>query len=107
MSKKRQRKTINLKLTPQWVISDHENASKVTSTIKLPQNDHKMTSIWSLTDLFRLKLTIFQVRVPYKVVGLVVGPKGTTIKRIQQTTHTYIVTPSREKDPVFEVTGWF
>ena len=27
-----------------------------------------------------------------------------TIKRIQQTTHTYIVTPSREKDPVFEVT---
>lgn len=46
-----------------------------------------------------------KVRVPYKVVGLVVGPKGTTIKRIQQTTHTYIVTPSREKDPVFEVTG--
>ena len=36
-----------------------------------------------------------------------VGPKGTTIKRIQQTTHTYIVTPSREKDPVFEVTGSF
>ena len=46
-----------------------------------------------------------QVRVPYKVVGLVVGPKGATIKRIQQNTHTYIVTPSREKDPVFEVTG--
>jgi len=46
-----------------------------------------------------------QVTVPYRVVGLVVGPKGATIKRIQQTTHTYIVTPSREKDPVFEVTG--
>jgi len=46
-----------------------------------------------------------QVRVPYRVVGLVVGPKGATIKRIQQTTHTYIVTPSRDKDPVFEVTG--
>jgi hypothetical protein len=30
---------------------------------------------------------------------------GATIKRIQQQTHTYIVTPSREKDPVFEVTG--
>ncbi|CAB1317174.1 unnamed protein product [Coregonus sp. 'balchen'] len=45
------------------------------------------------------------VRVPYRVVGLVVGPKGATIKRIQQQTHTYIVTPSREKDPVFEVTG--
>ena len=47
----------------------------------------------------------FQVRVPYRVVGLVVGPKGATIKRIQQQTRTYIVTPSRDKDPVFEVTG--
>jgi RNA-binding protein MEX3 len=46
-----------------------------------------------------------QVRVPYRVVGLVVGPKGATIKRIQQMTHTYIVTPSRDKEPVFEVTG--
>lgn len=45
------------------------------------------------------------VRVPYKVVGLVVGPKGATIKRIQHQTHTYIVTPSRDKEPVFEVTG--
>ena len=33
------------------------------------------------------------------------GPKGATIKRIQQQTHTYIVTPSRDKEPVFEVTG--
>ncbi|XP_036378638.1 RNA-binding protein MEX3B-like [Megalops cyprinoides] len=49
--------------------------------------------------------TTIQVRVPYRVVGLVVGPKGATIKRIQQQTHTYIVTPSRDKDPVFEVTG--
>jgi len=46
-----------------------------------------------------------QVTVPYRVVGLVVGPKGATIKRIQQNTQTYIVTPSREKDPIFEVTG--
>lgn len=46
-----------------------------------------------------------QVRVPYRVVGLVVGPKGATIKRIQQLSHTYIVTPSRDKEPVFEVTG--
>ena len=46
-----------------------------------------------------------QVRVPYRVVGLVVGPKGATIKRIQQQTHTYIVTPGRDKEPVFEVTG--
>lgn len=33
------------------------------------------------------------VRVPLRVVGLVVGPKGATIKRIQQESHTYIVTP--------------
>jgi len=45
------------------------------------------------------------VRVPYKFVGLVVGPKGATIKRIQQQTHTYIITPSRDKEPIFEVTG--
>ena len=45
------------------------------------------------------------MRVPYRVVGLVVGPKGATIKRIQQQTSTYIVTPSREKEPIFEVTG--
>lgn len=45
------------------------------------------------------------VRVPYRVVGLVVGPKGATIKRIQQDTHTYIITPSRDREPVFEVTG--
>ena len=56
-------------------------------------------------DLALLIQMTVQVRVPYKVVGLVVGPKGTTIKRIQQQTHTYIVTPSRDKDPVFEVTG--
>uniref|UniRef100_A0A673KJ40 RNA-binding E3 ubiquitin-protein ligase MEX3C-like n=1 Tax=Sinocyclocheilus rhinocerous TaxID=307959 RepID=A0A673KJ40_9TELE len=49
--------------------------------------------------------TTIQVRVPYRMVGLVVGPKGATIKRIQQQTHTYIVTPSRDKEPVFEVTG--
>ena len=49
--------------------------------------------------------TTVQVRVPYRVVGLVVGPKGATIKRIQQQTHTYIVTPSRDKEPIFEVTG--
>lgn len=45
------------------------------------------------------------VKVPYHVVGLVVGPKGATIKRIQQKTNTYIVTPSRDKEPHFQVTG--
>ena len=45
------------------------------------------------------------VRVPYRVVGLVVGPRGATIKKIQQLTHTFIVTPSRDKEPCFEVRG--
>ena len=45
------------------------------------------------------------VPVPYRVVGLLVGSKGATIKKIQQKTSTYIVTPSREKEPMFEVTG--
>ncbi|CAF0785076.1 unnamed protein product [Didymodactylos carnosus] len=49
--------------------------------------------------------TTIQVRVPYRVVGLVVGPKGATIKRIQQTTNTYIVTPGRDKEPIFEIAG--
>uniref|UniRef100_A0AAQ5XH40 RING-type domain-containing protein n=1 Tax=Amphiprion ocellaris TaxID=80972 RepID=A0AAQ5XH40_AMPOC len=38
-------------------------------------------------------------------VAEIVGRQGATIKRIQQQTHTYIVTPSRDKEPVFEVTG--
>lgn len=59
----------------------------------------------SPTDLSSPGTITLQVRVPYRVVGLVVGPKGATIKRIQQQTHTYIVTPSRDKEPVFEVTG--
>jgi len=46
-----------------------------------------------------------EVRVPVRSVGLVVGPKGSTVKRIQQLTQTYIVTPSRGTEPVFEVIG--
>lgn len=45
------------------------------------------------------------MRFSFLLVGLVVGPKGATIKHIQQQTQTYIVTPSRDKEPVFEVTG--
>lgn len=48
---------------------------------------------------------ITKVTVPYQVVGLVVGPRGTTIKRIQQNTNTYIVTPSRDSQPVFAIQG--
>ena len=46
-----------------------------------------------------------RVQVPYRVVGLVVGPKGQTIEQIQVKTDTFIVTPSRERDPIFEITG--
>lgn len=46
-----------------------------------------------------------KVPVPFWVVGLVVGPKGTTIRRIQQDTQTYIITPGKEKEPVFEILG--
>ncbi|XP_033633960.1 RNA-binding protein MEX3B-like [Asterias rubens] len=49
--------------------------------------------------------TTIHVKVPYRVVGLVVGPKGSTVKRIQQQTNTYIITPSRDNQPVFIVTG--
>ncbi|XP_037079199.1 RNA-binding protein MEX3A-like [Pollicipes pollicipes] len=45
------------------------------------------------------------VEVPYEFVGLVVGQKGATIKRIQQDTSTYITTPSRRHRPIFEVVG--
>ncbi|KAF0288180.1 RNA-binding protein MEX3B [Amphibalanus amphitrite] len=45
------------------------------------------------------------VEVPYEFVGLVVGQKGATIKRIQQDTNTYITTPSRRHRPIFEVVG--
>lgn len=46
-----------------------------------------------------------KVAVPFWVVGLVVGPKGTTIRRIQQDTQTYIITPGKEREPVFEIIG--
>lgn len=49
--------------------------------------------------------TTLGVRVPMSMVGLVVGPKGATIKRIQADTGTYIITPGRDRDPVFEVIG--
>ena len=45
------------------------------------------------------------VRVPLKYVGLVVGPKGHNIKRIQSETDTCIMTPARDKEPIFEIRG--
>jgi rRNA processing protein Krr1/Pno1 len=89
-------------------------ARKQTSTTSTSSNSS--TSSGSNTNLHynsliypsisnNLQQITIQVRVPYRVVGLVVGPKGATIKRIQQTTNTYIVTPGRDKEPVFEIAG--
>lgn len=46
-----------------------------------------------------------ELSVPYDVVGLVVGPKGATVKQIQKNTQTYIVTPNRDQKPVFQISG--
>ena len=51
-----------------------------------------------------MQVTI-QMAVPLRLVGLIVGPKGQTIKKIQQDTATYVITPGRDKDPIFEITG--
>jgi len=46
-----------------------------------------------------------QVRVPYSTVGLIVGPKGATIKHIQRTTKTTIKSPDRGAESIFEIIG--
>lgn len=46
-----------------------------------------------------------KISIEQKVVGLVVGFKGITIKNIQYQSNTYIVTPSRDQSPIFEITG--
>lgn len=43
------------------------------------------------------------IRVPQKLAGLVVGPKGATVKRIQTATVASIVSPNAGQEPVFEV----
>lgn len=45
------------------------------------------------------------MRVPYSTVGLIVGPKGTTIKRIQRRTKTFIKSPDRGAESIFEIIG--
>lgn len=80
-------------------ISSNSSTSSGSNT-----NLHYNSLIYPATSTNLQQITI-QVRVPYRVVGLVVGPKGATIKRIQQTTNTYIVTPGRDKEPVFEIAG--
>jgi len=82
-------------------VFDRDSAHGMTQA----QNIFEKIPFDSIDPALIAKQITLKVRVPYNVVGLVVGPKGSTIKRIQQTSQTYIVTPSREKEPVFEVTG--
>ena len=93
------------------MVSSHKKSlSLIYCMFRASRNRHALLASQALgigNGVGCLGTITLQVRVPYRVVGLVVGPKGATIKRIQQQTHTYIVTPSREKEPVFEVTGRF
>ncbi|CAF0777948.1 unnamed protein product [Didymodactylos carnosus] len=102
----------NLTTTPTTMINKNNNhilpstsasvssTSTTSSCLSAPLIQPTSSSSQSSTSQ-----TTIQVRVPYRVVGLVVGPKGATIKRIQQTTNTYIVTPGRDKEPIFEIAG--
>lgn len=46
-----------------------------------------------------------KVNIPQRLVGLVVGYKGETIKYIQCQTDTKIVTPMKNEAPIFEIAG--
>lgn len=51
-----------------------------------------------------LRCTI-EVRVPFRLVGLVVGFQGSTIKEIQVQTVTMIQTPAHGGEPIFKISG--
>jgi len=51
-------------------------------------------------DIIKLNVTV-----PASTVGLVIGNKGCTIKAIQEATNTYIKTPQKNREPIFEVIG--
>lgn len=92
----------DVNLAKREILSAAEHFSQIRASRK---NQPNSTVGYGVVNPGQPGQTTIQVRVPYRVVGLVVGPKGATIKRIQQQTSTYIVTPSRDKEPVFEVTG--
>lgn len=45
------------------------------------------------------------VRVPFRLVGLVVGFQGSTVKEIQLQSRTHIQTPAHGGEPIFQITG--
>lgn len=79
-------------------LSDDNDINLIESTTLIRQQSEQIVQL-------QPGQIITKVSVPYQVVGLVVGPRGTTIKRIQQNTNTYIVTPSRDSQPVFAIQG--
>lgn len=46
-----------------------------------------------------------KVSVPANTIGLIIGPKGTRIKEIAESTGTYIKTPNKYREPIFEIVG--
>ncbi|KAI6652167.1 RNA-binding protein MEX3B [Oopsacas minuta] len=84
--------------------AQRKQAATGNALIRVGSGTHSVTGTGPYSPTDEDSLTI-SVKVPYHVVGLVVGPKGATIKRIQQKTSTYIITPSRDKEPFFQVTG--
>lgn len=88
----------NGSISPKLLADDLHSDSGSDSTTLIRQQSEQVVQL-------QPGQIITKVSVPYQVVGLVVGPRGTTIKRIQQNTNTYIVTPSRDSQPVFAIQG--
>src|SRR5436190_10139455 len=66
--------------------------------------------VWSSSSVLQAcsqKDITIEIRVPYGLVGLVVGHKGFNVKRIELFSNTCIFSPTKgDKDPIFYVTGW-
>ena len=95
------------------VMEEIQNAAEHFTHIRASRNQHKALGsglggtggLEANKPASREGDVMIQVTVPYRVVGLVVGLKGQTIKAIQQDTDTFIVTPNRDKAPIFEIRG--
>ncbi|GFR90723.1 RNA-binding protein MEX3B [Elysia marginata] len=95
------------------VMEEIQNAAEHFTHIRASRNQHKSLGgglggsggLEANKPASREGDVMIQVTVPYRVVGLVVGLKGQTIKAIQQDTDTFIVTPNRDKAPIFEIRG--
>ena len=51
------------------------------------------------------RCTVLPVTVPSNAVGLIIGPKGSRVREIAESTSTYIKTPCRYREPIFEIYG--